>query len=233
MAVIRSDAFGPTYTRLPSKIQPSFDPSYPNPFDDEPEAPARGTVTDKQIQFLVKLATERGYTHPGVTTYIMTPPGGYAVDFSLMSKAEASKTITDLLNAKPVAKPATPRTITPAPAAKADLECGMYRNPQTGEIFKVQIAVHGSGHPYAKRLVIEGEGTNADVYFEYASGVIRKLKAEWKMTTEEAKAFGALYGTCISCARTLTLEDSIHNGYGKKCASNNGWDYEKAPKINL
>ena len=23
----------------------------------------------------------------------------------------------------------------------------------------------------------------------------------------------------------LTLEDSIHNGYGKKCASNNGWDY--------
>lgn len=100
-----------------------------------------------------------------------------------------------------------------APAVKSDeLEDGMYR--MDGEIYKVQHAVHGSGRQYAKQLVGEG----SDWSFEYAAGAIRKLRPEHRMTLEEAKEFGALYGTCCVCGRTLTRESSIAEGIGPVCS---------------
>jgi hypothetical protein len=107
----------------------------------------------------------------------------------------------------------------------ADLIAGMYRLDET--IYKVQVAVHGSGHPYAKRLVVDSElvhsGDDGDVYahhvrFEYERGAIRELRPEHRMTLDEAKEFGALYGTCCVCGRTLTDEQSIENGIGPICA---------------
>lgn len=104
---------------------------------------------------------------------------------------------------------------------------GMYRNPDSGEIFKVQVAVHGSGNLYAKKLVVESDAVrDADgkivepgiVRFEFAKGAVAKLRPEWKMTLDEAKAFGALYGTCCVCGRTLTDEGSITAGIGPICA---------------
>lgn len=195
---------------------------YGDPWDDAPEAPkvVKGDATEKQVNFLRKLMIERDlpFTQESLDK---------------LSKRDASALISTLLDGpKPV------RKITPPVAPVSDdkvTEAGMYRNPKTGEIFKVQVAVHGSGHLYAKKLVIVTRGEDpkhtSDVYFEMARGAIFKLRASMKMTTEEAKAFGALYGCCCSCSKTLTLEDSIHNGYGRKCASNNGWAYEKAPKI--
>ena len=89
---------------------------------------------------------------------------------------------------------------------------GMYRKGD--EIFKVQIAVNGSGRLYAKKLVKTGDSWT----FEYAPGAIRTLKPSDKMTLEEAKAWGALYGTCCVCGRTLTDEESIAAGIGPICA---------------
>lgn len=90
---------------------------------------------------------------------------------------------------------------------------GMYN--VDGEIFKVQRAVHGSGHLYAKRLV-EGR-------FEYAPGALTALTPDDKMSLEQAKEFGKLYGFCCVCSRTLTDEGSIAAGIGPICAGKDGW----------
>lgn len=104
------------------------------------------------------------------------------------------------------------------------LEDGFYALP-TGdefEVYKVVIAVHGSGRKYAKRLNIEtGE-------WEMAPGKIRKLRPEHQMTLKQAlkvaKAVATdvesrLYGRCFVCGRTLTREDSIKRFMGPICAA--------------
>jgi len=91
---------------------------------------------------------------------------------------------------------------------------GMYRDPQSETIWKVVKAVHGSGRLYAQRLVIEDKSGR----FEYAGGAIRSLRVEWKMTLEQAKEFGSLYGFCVRCSATLTDDASIKAGIGPICA---------------
>jgi hypothetical protein len=79
------------------------------------------------------------------------------------------------------------------------------------EIYKVQIAVHGSGRPYAKRLYADG--------FAYEQGGMRRIaEAGRKMTLDEAQSYGKLYGVCCKCGRTLTDENSIAAGIGPICA---------------
>lgn len=127
------------------------------------------------------------------------------------------------------------RAAKPKPAAKGQkadtseriTEDGMYRTAD-GTIFKVQKAVAlGNGSLYAKRLVVlrdaerDENGTivvPAEVRFEYAKGAVYRLRPEDKMTLDEAKAFGALYGTCCNCGRMLTNEESIAAGIGPICA---------------
>lgn len=92
------------------------------------------------------------------------------------------------------------------------IEEGMYRDAD-GTIFKVQKAVHGSGRLYAKRLVQVGESWK----FEYDKGAVYRLTSDDRMTLEQAKEFGALYGTCCVCGRTLTDERSIEAGIGPVC----------------
>ncbi len=122
----------------------------------------------------------------------------------------------------------TPKA-SPVPAAKLVLEDGMYR--MDGTIYKVQHAVHGSGNQYAKELIrteaVEAsagsfqygpiEAKPAGFTFAYAQGAVSKLRPEHRMTLEEAKAFGALYGVCCVCGATLTDEKSIANGIGPVC----------------
>ena len=116
-----------------------------------------------------------------------------------------------------------------APVARQPLEDGMYRKDEG--IYKVQHAVHGSGNQYAKVLERDegGEASTgsyrfaptpareAKWVFRYAPGMVSKLTPADRMTLEEAKAFGALYGTCCVCGRTLTDETSIANGIGPVC----------------
>jgi len=156
-----------------------------------PAKPGNGpAASDKQKGFIAKLRQERGLP---------------VVDLSGLSKDDASQDIEELL-AMPVAKQAT----APAPS---QIEAGMYRMDDV--IYKVQLAVHGSGKPYAKRLVQDEE--SSEWFFEYAAGMVRRLQVEHRMSLDEAKAFGALYGTCCVCGRTLTDEKSIENGIGPVC----------------
>jgi len=154
-------------------------------------------ASEKQVAFLDKLLAEKDHT--------------FTADFISEVKADvkkASSTIDQLL--------AMPRKRAKA-AGGAVTEDGMYRTPD-GTVYKVQIAKQGSGNLYAKRLVIEdGHGS-----FEYAPGAVRQLQADWKMTLEQAKEFGQLYGICCKCGADLTDEGSIAAGIGPICGSK-GW----------
>lgn len=119
------------------------------------------------------------------------------------------------------------------PARTSITQDGMYRTAD-GQIFKVQWnRGEGDGKRlYAKQMVGYGAGgrvteftkANAELHddlsisFEYAPGAMKWLTAEDRMTMEDAKEFGALYGTCVRCGRTLTLEESIERAMGRKCA---------------
>lgn len=65
--------------------------------------------------------------------------------------------------------------------------------------------------------------------WEYDNSQSRKLMAEVKagklsrVTPEDAKRFGDLYGVCMKCSRTLTDPESIANGIGPVCADKMGW----------
>ena len=92
---------------------------------------------------------------------------------------------------------------------------GLYRSPD-GIVYKVQKAVHGSGNLYAKRLEVDPDTKTGT--FGYEPGAIRRIDPAWRMTKEDAIAFGALYGCCCNCGRTLTDEKSIEAGIGPICA---------------
>lgn len=106
------------------------------------------------------------------------------------------------------------------------LEDGFYAKPTGNEIdsyevYKVIVAVHGTGRKYAKRLnMTTGE-------WEMARGSVRTLRPEMRMNLKQALAVaksvatnveGRLYGRCFVCGRTLTREDSIERMMGTTCA---------------
>lgn len=157
-------------------------------------APAPRMATEKQVALITRLLTEREL-------------GGVEYgDPAALTAAQASKAIDFLL--------AAPKRAVVAKAPAAELEAGMYRVDE--KIYKVQRAVHGSGNMYAKLLTLHGEGEKAT--FEYEPGAIRKIRPEHRMTLEQAKQFGAIYGVCCNCGATLTDERSIEAGIGPVCA---------------
>jgi superfamily II DNA or RNA helicase len=98
------------------------------------------------------------------------------------------------------------------PSPRVELEDGIYQ--KEGVIYKVIMAIYGSGHKYAKKLVQKSDGS---WHFVFESKAISLLTPEDRMTLENAKAFGKLYGICCSCSRQLTDEDSIEHGMGPIC----------------
>lgn len=91
----------------------------------------------------------------------------------------------------------------------AAIESGMYL--VAGTVYKVYKGQ--SGRMLAKTLTIEdGEGK-----FEYAGLASRFVTAADRMSLEQAKQFGAIYGVCCKCGATLTDETSIAAGIGPVC----------------
>ena len=102
------------------------------------------------------------------------------------------------------------------PAPVADTEKvqgpGMFR--QADEVYRVQ-ASRSTGNLYAKVLTASG--------FEYAAGMIRKLREADRMSLEDAKAYGQETGTCCNCGALLTDPNSIEAGIGPICAGKGHW----------
>ena len=156
-------------------------------------------ATDKQLALICKLATERDWVNAPCWDAIMDMSSGDASD-KVYSTREASAAIDALFDSPKIAQPVS--------ASSEPVTDGMYL--MSGVVYKVQIAKQGSGNLYAKRLTENG--------FEYAPGIVRKLSVSNRMTLEEAKQYGALYGVCCVCARDLTDENSIAAGIGPVCA---------------
>jgi len=115
--------------------------------------------------------------------------------------------------------PTAPRNQYATDKTAYDLEDGMYRRDD-GTIFKLYHTVHGSNVQVAKELVILDPGPPAIVSFEYRGRKpLYGLKPSMRLTIEQAREFGALYGTCCICGRTLTNELSIALGIGPVCGN--------------
>lgn len=91
-----------------------------------------------------------------------------------------------------------------------DLSEGFYR-AGNGDIYQVFQARHGS-HLLAK--VLDQETGK----FEYAGAAKRFVKADQRMTLEEAQEYGKQTGICMVCSRRLTAPESVEAGIGPVCA---------------
>lgn len=148
----------------------------------------RDFATDKQIAFINKLRVERGL--PAL------PDGTEIV------RSAVTGILDDLKR--------TPRAQS-APVATAALEIGIY---QVGErVYKVY-PNQSKSHLLAKLLVVD----NGEASWSYQGAAARFVKADQRMTLEQAKVFGAITGICCNCGRTLTDETSIEAGIGPICA---------------
>lgn len=165
-------------------------------------------ATEKQINFIVSLLNERveggfdGDAYKAALADLDKP----------VTKEQASKMIKHLLSVPKVTKNTVEVPVTKT--ARVEVEAGIYLID--GDVVKVQKAVHGSGNMYAKRLVVDAPGAKGR--FEYAPGLIRKVTPEARMTLDQAVEYGAIYGVCCNCGRTLTDEKSIEAGIGPVCA---------------
>ena len=153
-------------------------------------------ATIGQINLITRLCEERGVD--------LDAFNGYEVDTEMTNRQVSE--VLDYLKSLP--RPVRQQ------AAPVELVDGIYLLDV--KIYKVVHAVHGSGRQYAKVLTVYGPG---DASFERAPGAIRNIRPEHRMTKEQAKEYGALYGVCVRCGATLTAEDSIDRMMGPVCAS--------------
>lgn len=184
------------------------------------------TLSDRQYA-AAERSLQRETIKPVVTEddpvikFVLGYSGAFAFLLSLKEQLEHGRTLSDKQYSGAAKCMAKESRRSPKPEGVTE---GMYRT-EDGTIFKVQRAVNGSGNLYAKQLVrdvqvgnVFGAVDQGRWKFQYVQGAISKLRLEDKMTLEQAKEFGALYGTCCVCGRTLTDETSISEGIGPICA---------------
>ena len=179
---------------------------------------APAPATESQISFIRRLVAERDTSAERVTAvWEELEAARVATVAGTFSKRNASRLIETLLGAPKKDAAETVRAKAPE---------GMHKFG--GVFFKVQVAKNGSGNLYAK--VLEEDG-NGGWTFAYAPGAVRNLSEATTLGAEDAAAFGALYGICCACGRSLTDERSIHAGYGPVCAQNNGWAWGETAEV--
>lgn len=164
-------------------------------------------ASDKQRAFIKNLLDQREHNIP---EYLQGPDD--------MTSREASNLIEVLLKA--------PRKSSP----KVDVAEGFYKQGDEIAVVKFNRA---KANKYAMRLKVERHATRRIAYmpgyiapdtftaeWAYEAGLISEIaKGGWDtMTLEEAKQFGALYGVCMVCGRTLTDPKSVEAGIGPICA---------------
>lgn len=166
---------------------------------------AVGLASVKQAAFVEKLAVER-------------EGGKDALNFALAKSQVLKATELDWKTVSHLIKAllAAPKVASAKSVVKVT-EDGIYLLDYT--VYKVQKAVHGSGNLYAKVLVVTSvEDGKKKGHFDYAPGAIKNLMPQMKMDYDQAVEFGALYGVCCNCGRTLTADESIAAGIGPYCA---------------
>lgn len=154
-------------------------------------------ASEKQVGYIQSLAAQRDWPQEGPIADIIRA----VLAEEVVGATEASQAIERLLSCPKAKKPEVG-------------EEGIYFFE--GEFYKVQRAFHGSGRLYSKKFDRETESWSR-------GGSLSKLTEEYKLTAEQAKEFGDLYGCCIRCMATLTDEISIERGVGPICAEKMGF----------
>lgn len=154
------------------------------------------TATAKQLAFIDTLIDER---------IAEADREVFKASARKMSPAKASEAI-DTLKAMPKLAP-----VTKMDASAEAVTDGVY--VKDGVVYKVKVAIHGSGNLYAQQFDPETKT------YSVARGMVRKLRPEHRMTEEQAQEFGKLYGVCCRCHTPLTDEESIARGMGPDCYS--------------
>lgn len=100
-------------------------------------------------------------------------------------------------------------------------EPGLYKFVHDGTvtIYRVRKS-RSSTRLYGEKVVPVADGT---VSFAYNSKAMSFLRASDKLTWAEARSFGAAYGACVACGRTLSDARSLVQGYGATCAKHYHW----------
>lgn len=128
-----------------------------------------------------------------------------------MSKTDASRLIEHLIRERDrLRKVAKIERQQAEQKATNGISEGFYKTGD-GNIFQVVQARHGS-HFLAK--VLDRETGK----FEYAGAAKRFVKADQRMTLEEAQEYGRQTGTCMVCSRRLSDPESVARGIGPVCA---------------
>ncbi len=202
----------------------------------KPVAAAAGTpvvvlATEKQVAFVVKLWGER---YPESSDEALQAIKDAAPK---LTKAEASKQISELLAiAKPV-KAAEPETYI-EPGVEYDPYLAVAKKGDVHVLDGEYIRIHvrqGSKKPYAARAKVIKHalwGTNDDgtpklikageVKWVTAYKLIYELSEATLATKEEAHAFGKMLGRCCFCSLRIDTPESVTAGFGPKCAANRG-----------
>lgn len=171
------------------------------------ESHRRRGATDKQLDY-IKLLLDSREVAEGRESALQRARN--------MSSSQASSFI-DQLKSLPKIKEVK------SAGKSIELEDGIYRDPSTNAIFKVYHTVRGANQQVAKELIFNPDDLDIaeqrECSFEYRGKAgLKGLTPEMRMTLEEAKEFGALYGVCCNCGATLTAEESIEAGIGPICA---------------
>ena len=181
-----------------------------------------GPASVAQLDFIGRLVKERT---PADLTALPARTLAEIQAGDQVSKIRAADLITAMLATRGQAQtPTGPARISEPQTSRtpAVTEDGLYRTPD-GQIYKVQVALYGSGRLYAKQLVelaapriLKNDKIRTHA-FEIEHSAISRLTPAMKMTREEAMVWGKLYGTCCRCGLSLTDDASIDRGLGKIC----------------
>lgn len=165
-----------------------------------PQRVSADPATEKQVNYAMHLYRRK--VNPNLTDLSLEKVREWMVS---LSKKEIGKFITE--------KATMPDLEKATPNQKVKVEEGIYKVRES--IYKVLRAVHGSGHLYVKKLeLVGGKGS----FKKAPAGSMTLVSREGtKLTTEQAKEFGDLYGVCCCCGRALTDEESIRLGVGPIC----------------
>jgi hypothetical protein len=175
----------------------------------------RELATEKQVMFARKLIVEKIYPRLGADRAARI--ARFEQMLPTMTKQFASALIGDLVVA---AVDRTPIETTIREAAFT-LTPGVYE--VNGEIFNVKwnqrktnmYAQRLAELPNVSRLAVSGDEVHFE--FEYAPGVIKRLRPHHKMSIERAEELTIRYGRCLVCGRRLKTAESVKRGIGPVC----------------
>jgi len=105
-----------------------------------------------------------------------------------------------------------------ATGSTGEVPAGLYRLGD--DIVKVYITQNNRLGTKVLTFTDEGKAS-----FVYRSGLMSRLRADMRLTADEARAFGRQHSICCNCAQALDDDRSIAAGYGPTCAQKNGWKY--------